>query len=365
MNIKQLKTLKLILLLSILATFLSCKGQDNAENKETQNNSNSIGILVSELDNQIWVIYQDQKENYWFGSNGKGVFYFDGENLKQITTKDGLVDNQIRGIQGDNLGNIFIETPEGISKYDGKEFTTLLPIASSSNEWKLEPNDLWFGYNANDLYRYDGKSLYELQLPRKDLKKAFGMDTEGVPFESNNNSPYAVYGVDKDKEGNVWFGTVTAGAFRYDGNSFLWIAEKELSTLPDGRVPGVRSMIEDKDGNFWLSNFISKYRISDKNSIVTYEKLKGVDMSTGQFQNRIPYFNSGLSDNKGNLWMTAYTGGVWKYDGGTLSNFKIKSGDTEVLLISIYQDNKGVFWLGTDNAGVYTFNGESFEKFEL
>ncbi len=226
MNIKQLKTLKLILLLSILATFLSCKGQDNAENKETQNNSNSIGKLVSELDNQIWVIYQDQKENYWFGSNGKGVFYFDGENLKQITTKDGLVDNQIRGIQGDNLGNIFIETPEGISKYDGKEFTTLLPIASSSNEWKLEPNDLWFGYNANDLYRYDGKSLYELQLPRKDLKKAFGMDTEGVPFGSNNNSPYTVYGVDKDKEGNVWFGTVTAGAFQYDGNSFLWIAEK-------------------------------------------------------------------------------------------------------------------------------------------
>ena len=66
----------------------------------------------------------------------------------------------------------------------------------------------------------------------------------------------------------------------------------------------------------------------------------------------------------GNLWMTTYTGGVWKYDGNKLRNFPIKDGKTEVLLISIYQDNKGVLWLGRDNAGVYKFNGESFEKFE-
>jgi hypothetical protein len=52
---------------------------------------------------------------------------------------------------------------------------------TSPNQWRLEPNDLWFGYNANDLYRYDGDSLFELKLPRKDLKKAFGIDTN-QPF---------------------------------------------------------------------------------------------------------------------------------------------------------------------------------------
>ncbi len=123
-------------------------------------------------------------------------------------------------------------------------------------------------------------------------------------------------------------------------------------------------MIEDKDGNFWLSNFISKYRISDKDSIVEYEKLKGVDMSQGQFQNRLPYFNSGLSDNKGNLWMTTYTGGVWKYDGKTLSNYEIRNDTTHILLISIYQDNNGTIWLGTNNDGVYKQRGDHFVKFE-
>ncbi|MBK8330128.1 MAG: hypothetical protein IPL09_11840 [Bacteroidetes bacterium] len=39
----------------------------------------------------------------------------------------------------------------------------------------------------------------------------------------------------------------------------------------------------------------------------------------------------------GNLWMTTYGGIVWKYDGKTLSSFKINNGKEVVLLVSIYQ----------------------------
>jgi len=157
---------------------------------------------------------------------------------------------------------------------------------------------------------------------------------------------------------------VSAGAFRYDGHSFLWVGEKELSTLPDGRVPGVRSMIEDKDGNMWLSNFISKYKISENDTSATYEKLVGIPPSNELLQDRLPYFNSGLTDKQGNLWMTTYGGGVWKYDGDTLLNFPVINGVTEGLLISIYQDNQGVLWVGTDNVGVFRFDGVGFKKFE-
>lgn len=217
---------------------------------------------------------------------------------------------------------------------------------------------MWFGY-INELYRFDGKSLYELELPRKDLQKAFGIE----PSQGNNNSPYAVFGVNKDKAGNVWFGTESAGAFRFDGEAFLWFGEKELSTLPDGRVPGVRSMIQDMDGNYWLSNFYSKYRIAPdlRNG---YEKMKAVDLPEEIVKDKILYFNAGITDEKGNLWMTTYGGGVWKYDGKTLSNFEINNGEEEVLLISIYQDIMGTIWLGTDNDGVYRRIGNNFKKFE-
>jgi len=356
--------LKLILLLIVLTTFLSCKGQVKTEKAITKSDANSI----VKLDEKIWSIYQDKKNSYWFGSNGNGVFHYDGKILKIYTSQDGLVDNTIRGIQEDHLGNIFIHTQGGVSKYDGKTFTTLQPIVSTLNQWKLDPNDLWFNFstgNPNDIYRYDGTSLFELTMPRKNLKEAFGIEVQGVPFKEMNHSPYSVYGIDKDKAGNLWIGTVVAGAFRYDGKSFLWFPEKELSTLPDGRVPGVRSMLEDKNGYFWLSNFVSKYKVIEENGSVNYEKLEGIDPSYEPFQKRLPYFNSGLVDKNGDLWMTTYTGGVWKYDGENIFNFPIENGDTEVLLISIYKDNHGVLWLGTDNAGVFKFDGERFEKFEL
>jgi ligand-binding sensor domain-containing protein len=359
-----INTIKIVLLIFVSSNILSCNGQVNSEQKQAETKILEIGSSVSEIDNRIWKIFQDTKGNYWFGSNGNGIYQFDQKILKQFTTIDGLAHNQIRGIQEDKIGNLYFETSNGISKYDGQKFTTLTAIKSPNNEWKLEPNDLWFGYDANDLYRFDGKFLYELELPRKDLKKAFGIEPEGVPFDANNKNTYAVYGINKDKEGNLWIGTVTAGAYRYDGKSLLWFGEKELSTLPDGRVPGVRSMIQDKDGYFWLSNFYSKYKIN-ADLPNKYEKLKAVELPEEITKDKILYFNAGIADENGDLWMTTYRGGVWKYNGKILSNFEIKNGTEDVLLIDIYQDNNGTIWLGTDNDGVYKQNGKKFEKFVI
>ena len=350
-----INSVKIIFVICISSIFHSCNGQVKSEHKKAETETIAIGKVVSEFDNQIWRIFQDSKGKYWFGSNGRGVYYLDGKELKQFTTIDGLVNDTIRGIQEDREGNIYIETFGGISKFDGNQFTTLKAIKSSHNLWKLEPNDLWFGYNANDLFRYDGDTLFELKLPRKDLKKAFGIDTLISPFNSNN--PYSVYGINKDKSGNIWFGTFVAGAFRYDGKSFMWFDEKELSIQPDGTAGGVRSIIQDKDGYFWLSNFISKYKI-DSNKLI-YEKIKGIE------KNKPYYFNAGLVDRDGNLWMTTYGGGVWTYDGKMLTNLEVKKGTENALLVSIYQDNNGTIWLGTDNDGVYKQNGEKFEKFKL
>ena len=359
-----MNSIKIVLLIFVSSKLLSCNGQAKSEHKQIETKTLEIGNTAFELDNQIWKIFQDSKGKYWFGSNGKGIYYLDGNKLKLFTTIDGLVNNTIRGIQEDINGNIYIETPEGISKFNGKQFTTLKAIKSAYNQWKLNRTDLWFSHNANDLYRYDGDTLFELKLPRKNLKKAFGMEPEGLPFKSHNNTPYAVFGVNKDKDGNIWFGTATAGSFRYDGNSFLWFGEKELSRLPDGRVPGVRSMIQDKNGYFWLSNFYSKYKINPAlpNG---YEKLKAVDLPSEFTKDKLRYFNAGIADKDGNLWMTTYGNGVWKYDGKTLTKFEVKKGTENVLLISIYQDNNGTIWLGTDNDGVYKQNGDNFEKYVL
>ena len=54
-------------------------------------NSYDIVITVTQIDKTIWTIYQDKKSNYWFGSKENGVYYYNGQRLKHITTKNGLI----------------------------------------------------------------------------------------------------------------------------------------------------------------------------------------------------------------------------------------------------------------------------------
>lgn len=352
----------LLLLLAFMASqLLSCNGQGKSRPETAEILPTPIGKTVSALDSNIWSIYQDSKEDYWFGSNGKGLYRFDGELLQQFTTADGLIDNTIRGIQEDKAGNLFIQTPTGVSKFDGKQFTSLEVITSPDNQWKLTLNDLWFNCNGNadNVYRFDGKNLYELQLPKQDLKGKFNINEASLSY-----SPYTVFGIDKDKNGHMWFGTVLAGAYRFDGESFLWFGEQELSRLPDGREPGVRSMLQDKAGNFWLSNFKHKYKI-DPNSPNGYEILKAAELSSDIEENKMLYFNSGLVDKEGNLWMITYGGGLWKYDGETLANFELKGTEEDLLLLSIFLDKQGVLWLATRNDGAYRYDNGVAEKFKI
>lgn len=347
--------IKFLLFLTIITWISSCKGPKQTEQEESVSVTKAMGDQVAGLAGSIWVIYQDSRGYNWYGSNGNGAYWFDGVNLWQFTTLDGLASDQIRGIQEDKKGNIYFDTPNGVSKFNGEKFVTLIPVESTTNQWKLNPNDLWFKGNGDiqGAYRFDGDSLYQLEF------SAFGPKISG--------DEYSTYSIYKDKQGHLWFGTLSAGVCRFDGTSLCWLYEHELAELEDGRVPGTRSIIEDKDGHFWLSNIISRYRINPNNATapekIQYDKLKGIDPVQQQVYMQLPYYNSAVFDEKrGDLWLTNYSEGVWKYDGKKLTHYPIKDGETDVLIISIYKDKQGVLWLGTDNAGVFKWNGEKFEK---
>lgn len=337
-----------ILLCCVLVVFSSCSG--HTEN--TFKRITAIGNVVSEIDKSIWVIFQDKKNNYWFGSNQNGVYCYDGNKLEQFTTKEGLCNNQIRGIQEDKLGNIYFDTPAGVSKFNGEKFISLIPIESPANQWKLQPDDLWFKSKERfyDACRYDGDTLYKLKFSSISSKK----------FKSNSN----VYCIYKDNKGNIWFGTETEGVGCFNGMALHWIYEDELGPLEDGRAPAIRSILEDKDDYFWFSNLLYQYKIQNNNQkSIEYERVRKIQSFSQQERMKLPYYTSALLDN-GNVWMTNYNEGVWKYDGKNLINYALKDRETDVQAMYIYQDNKGVIWLGTDNSGVYKFNGEAFEKFK-
>lgn len=357
---------KIILILGVLSTFSSCNGQNKSKNLNSPEKIIALGETVSKLDQKTLLIFQDSNDNLWFGGNNKGAYKYDGKSLVLYTDKDGLIENNIWGIQEDRYGNIYFDTKEGVSKFDGQQFTTLELAENNSdkNEWKSEPNDLWFrmGWNSSGPYRYDGKHLYHLQFPKNIMDDEFYSINPNVSY-----NPYGVYNIYKDTKGNMWFGTSNLGVYKYDGKDISWMYEKHLTETPEGGSFGIRSIIEDKDGYIWICNPKYKYKISPNNTksdelkSISYQRefgVKGKEIES-------LYSMSMTLDNDGNLWMVTYDNGVWRSNGTDLVHYPIKDDYTDILLFSIYKDNQGILWLGTHNAGVYKYNGKSFEKFEL
>ena len=358
--------LNIILLTIILTTLFSCNGQNSSQNSKEKNKTTILGKVVSELDQSIWVIYQDKKSNYWYGSKENGVFRYNGQELMHFTKEDGLINNQIRGIQEDALGNIFFETTSGIDLFDGNSIKSLKSANNdvSTNGWKLEPNDLWFsaGYQKNGTYRYDGKLLYHLEFPKSPQEDTF---TSKYPNASHN--PYGVYSIFKDSNGYIWFGTSDMGIYRFDGEAINYLYEKQLTETPNGGAFGIRSIAEDKNGHIWICNSDYKFKVLQNNYESTelvpirYERQIGIENKEKETQ----YFLSIVADNNENLWMLTYEGGVWRNDGKELIYYPVKDGENDAKLYSIFKDKQGVIWIGTQNSGVFKFNGDSFEKFNI
>ena len=345
-----------LLFLSILSILASCNGQ-------TSNSKNQLVLLkeiivkgdtVKELGSNIMVIYQDKKNTYWFGSWETGVYKYDGKNLINYTTKHGLHTNRVDDIKEDKSGNIYfagMNPNSTITKFNGKSFSTI--IAIPSNEWKLESNDLWIKNSYQDkqkVYRFAGNTLYELTLPKP----------------PNLNHPFEVYSIYKDKKGNIWFGTNPVGVCRYDGTSFDWIIEEDVTEFRNEGANGVRSITEDKNGDFWF-NTENRYSVYDSTTLKSntfYTRHESIGSLDGKNTRGLNEYLSTVRDNEGNLWFVTYRNGVWKYDGSKITHYQVQENSKDLKLFSIYKDNNGNLWLGTHENGAYKFNGKVFEKFK-
>lgn len=354
------KGLRALMALSFLTAFsASVAGQAKPAKTEQKTNSKyakapaAKGEIVSNLGKSVMYIFQAKNNDYWFGSNDRGVYCYDGKSLVNFTTKDGLVSNQIRGVQEDKFGNIYFTTYEGISKFNGQAFTTLsAPARASATEWKKHPDDLWFvgPQDAGVVFRYDGESLHRLEFPRTKLGDEHFAKFPRSKFPNAKYNPYDVYCILKDSRGNLWFGTSNVGVCRYDGKSFAWLTDKLLTAAP------VRSIFEDKNGNYWFS-------YSGGGSLEGFRAVNDF----GKFQNRVEgTIVEGMSiieDENGKLWTAALGAGAFKYDGKQKVGYPIKEAETAIEVFAIYKDNQGVLWLGTHNGGAYKYNGKTLEKF--
>lgn len=206
--------------------------------------------------------------------------------------------------------------------------------------------NLWFGTMKEGAYRYDGKQFIQITT-------------------TNGLSDNTIWSMAEDKTGDIWFGTAH-GVSMYNGKQVSAMMLQAVNEPADSmlRRAGLRyevsSILCDRSGKLWFGTSNGVYCYDGKqytrfllNDGVINKKglqLKGVQCI--------------FEDDKGNIWFGSgpvpVAEGLCRYDGKELVQFN-PGGATWIR--TIVQDKKGTIWLTTRNQGNWQYDGKTFSKF--
>jgi ligand-binding sensor domain-containing protein len=296
--------------------------------------------------------------------NGQGQTKSNSENVVDKNPKEKL-NHPIQYNSGDVVtmglldkeGNMwFATTEEGVFKYNGGTFTnySIEDGLCGNQVWAiLEDQDgiIWFGTETG-LCKYIGKKFENIPIPKDDTKSEWLRESYPIV------NPNAVTSLIQDKNGVYWIGSNGAGVYRYDGSQFTSYLKERGKLMPDGLHHNVvLSIVEDRIGDIWFSSFshggISQYNGSD----FIHHSLKdgfGDGMTSSIYM-----------DKQGNLWVGTRNGGIYKYNGKSFINIPSGQTNDQIPMATFLEDSKGILWVSSyARKGVYQYDGKYIIPFE-
>ncbi len=337
MKITQLafRKLKTLIVLLLLVTMSSCNGQQTQSKKENSQSFISTTVQTNPLKDDLFFIegqlcqhlrkiFQDSKGNLWFGTNVYDLMVYNGTTLQYITEKEGFSGGRVTGILEDKQGTIWFATANGLSKYNGKSFTNYGEEngLASHELWCLildSKGMLWMGHNEG-ISSFDGTNFKNIHIPKPKVKTL-----DPIYYENRITS------IVEDKQGNFWLGTDGYGICKYDGESFT--SYTKANGLPDNTIS---ELMIDANQNLWIGSYWGGLSMFNGEKLTHFTKegeIKGVEISAL------------YEDPNDAIWIGVENNGVYKYNGKTFTHFNHESflGGS---VLSIYKDRENRFWFG-------------------
>lgn len=205
--------------------------------------------------NQVMSILEDSKGNFWFGTNGQGVYKYDGKSFTQHLSdigkvyEDGLQHNIVLSIVEDANNNIWFTSLShgGVSVFDGEKFTHYVKELSDDFIRVVfcdKKGNIWIGTHGNrvgGLDQYDGKKF-----------TAFHKTKDGF---ANNN----VRWIYEDKLGKLWLGSGISELTTFDGNHFKAFQDENGKTYES-----ILFIIGDSKENIWFGGKNGLWKFNGK-----------------------------------------------------------------------------------------------------
>lgn len=281
----------------------------------------------------------------WIGTEDKGLFNFDPETEKIVPFEHPDIYKNVHALclDGDDLwvgtfsgglNRVNLRTRQVRHYSKGKEENSLIANDVFS-VCKTTTGDLWIG-TTSGLLKYNRSSDDFTHIPQ--LGNLF------------------TYNIMEDFNGNLWFATFSNGVFCYNTHSKQWKSylsnEKDSTSLSYNKVI---SIYEDSKKRLWFMTMgkgFCRYN-PETDNFTRYDTSNGLPNNTVYKM---------IEDKQGNLWITGNYGlvcfnpkteamHVYTTANGLLSNqFNFQSG---------YRDKKGRIYLGSIN-GFIIFDPETF-----
>lgn len=313
----------------------------------------TLGKVVAgdgQLTEYVRRIFQDSKGNYWFGSNGDGIYHYvpDAGLLEVFSTDEGLAGHQVTGILEDRKGDIWISTNGGVSRFDPSAPLGTNAFTNYTTKEGLPSNGCWSIYEARDgaIWVGTGTGVCRSRPEAKPGDGAFFEPLALPAVGGIGTGAYWIACITQDSGGDLWFATRGEGALRYDGRAVRWFDVTE--GLGDNELACIR---EASTGGLWISSM---------NKGLAHFNGKAVEHFAAPDDIGNNEVWTVFEDRDKNIWFSSEGFGVYRLDpaADALRNYSTKEGLGVLAVQTIYQDREGTMWFG-GGGGLYRLEGDS------
>lgn len=240
----------------------------------------------------------------------------------------------VHDIFQDHVGIVWIATEDGLTRFNGVEFYTYKHVEGDEHSLAHNLVRCIMEDKAGNLYVGTHRGL-QCYNRAKNSFTPIAKDEKGKLKVGNVNKIIQL------SNGEVWA----------SGNDLFRVELKgEELTAKGVNYSGPHSylqdILEDKDGNIWVSHLHDGVFVSNKKSKTVKQylgELKGVN------------FLNLAADSNGNVFLGTHGLGVMRYNKAT-DDFEIVEGTKELLVSSLYMNADGQLLIGSDGLGLYIYN---------
>lgn len=290
----------------------------------------------------------------WTGTYSQQILF------RNYSVTDGLVSNTVWSISQDDKGFMWFGTKNGLSKFDGYDFKTFqfdknIPH-SIGNNFIVDIESV----NDTTLWVATQDGLYIFDLVSEVFK-------EFAPTKGQS-----IYDIIKDKRGNIWIATNSAGVFCYNPSDSKTVNYRVQTNLNSISSNHIRNLAVDKTGRIWMGTFGEGIDVFDP---VRKSFINLNEENSGLSSNAVLTLYSDLT---GNIWVGTFAGGlnVWQDQKKTFRNYRQSKPNSinDDIVRAIYQPSPDKLYVGTEkglnildltNDRVSTYTKKNNDPFSL